>query len=361
MHTSGSFRLRVLGIGLILSVALAVAACGSSSSGGKAAAQSGGGAQHASTKLTMAVGTQADALDFAPLWVAQQKGYFTDEGLDIDFVRLESSTPAMSAVLSGDADVMAGGASPLVTSVSQGQDVQAFGPLSTALPWAMYVRKDVAAERHLDPGAPLEQKIRALKGLRFGASGPGSGFDTGTRYLLQKYGGLDPNQDVQITTLGGAKTAAALERGQIDAAVMSPPVAFQSMATGKIEQYIDLPREVPAFQQQYNQGLVAKKDYIEAHPDVIDAVAKALSRAIDDLNNDTDATEALLRKKVYSSLPPDVWKGSFEAALEAVPKDFSITHEQVTNLLNVGKQVTGKDLALTYGDLVTTKFFKQAG
>ena len=58
-------------------------------------------------KLTIAVGGKA-AFYYLPLTIAEQRGYFKEEGLDVDIVDFAGGSAALRAVVGGSADVVSG-------------------------------------------------------------------------------------------------------------------------------------------------------------------------------------------------------------------------------------------------------------
>jgi NitT/TauT family transport system substrate-binding protein len=166
----------------------------------------------AQSKITIAVGGGA-CLCYLPTVLAKQLGEFDKAGLAVDIVDLKGGSDALRAVLGGSADVVSGYFDHCVNLAAKKQELQAF----------------VVYDRY--PGlvlvvSPLHTgeitSVKDLAGKKVGVSAPGSSTDFFLKYLLKK-NGLDPSSASVIGVGLGATAVAAMEQGQIDAAVMLDP------------------------------------------------------------------------------------------------------------------------------------------
>lgn len=94
---------------VLLSVAMLIAAC----MGPQPAAElSTSGAKSSSgvtaKPLTKVKVLQLPFLSFAPFFIAQEEGYFTEQGIEVEFVKMEDSNEAVPALIQGDLDVLGG-------------------------------------------------------------------------------------------------------------------------------------------------------------------------------------------------------------------------------------------------------------
>ena len=166
----------------------------------------------AQSKVTIAVGG-GGCLCYLPTILAQQLGEYEKAGVNVELVDLKGGSDALKAMLGGSADVVSGYFDHCVNLAAKKQELQAF----------------VVYDRY--PGlvlvvAPAHTKeinsIKDLAGKKVGVSAPGSSTDFFLKYLLKK-NGLDPTSAAVIGVGLGATAVAAMEQGQIDAAVMLDP------------------------------------------------------------------------------------------------------------------------------------------
>ena len=166
----------------------------------------------AQSKITIAVGGGA-CLCYLPTVLAKQLGEFDKAGLKVELVDLKGGSDALKAVLGGSADVVSGYFDHCVNLAAKKQELQAF-VVYDRYPGLVLV---------VSPSHTNEIKsIKDLAGKKVGVSAPGSSTDFFLKYLLKK-NGLDPAGTAVIGVGLGATAVAAMEQGQIDAAVMLDP------------------------------------------------------------------------------------------------------------------------------------------
>jgi NitT/TauT family transport system substrate-binding protein len=166
----------------------------------------------AATKITIAVGGGA-CLCYLPTVLAQQLGEYDKAGVAVELVDLKGGSDALKAVLGGSADVVSGYFDHCVNIAAKKQELQSF-VVYDRYPGLVLV---------VSPGHTSEIKsIRDLAGKKVGVSAPGSSTDFFLKYLLKK-NGVDPASVAVIGVGLGATSVAAMEQGQIDAAVMLDP------------------------------------------------------------------------------------------------------------------------------------------
>jgi len=166
----------------------------------------------AQTKITVAVGGGA-CLCYLPTVLAKQLGEFEKAGLAVELVDLKGGSDALKAVLGGSADVVSGYFDHCVNLAAKKQELQSF-VVYDRYPGLVLV---------VSPSHTNEIKsIKDLAGKKVGVSAPGSSTDFFLKYLLKK-NGLDPTSAAVIGVGLGATAVAAMQQGQIDAAVMLDP------------------------------------------------------------------------------------------------------------------------------------------
>jgi len=166
----------------------------------------------AQSKVTIAVGGGA-CLCYLPTVLAKELGEYDKAGLNVELVDLKGGSDALKAVLGGSADVVSGYFDHCVNLAAKKQEMQAF---------VVYDRYPglvlVVSPKHTGE----IKSIKDLAGKKVGVSAPGSSTDFFLKYLLKK-NGLDPTSASVIGVGLGATAVAAMEQGQIDAAVMLDP------------------------------------------------------------------------------------------------------------------------------------------
>ena len=166
----------------------------------------------AQSKVTIAVGG-GSCLCYLPTVLARQLGEYEKAGLSVELVDLKGGSDALKAVLGGSADVASGYFDHCVNLAAKKQELQSF-VVYDRYPGLVLV---------VSPSHNAEIKsIKDLAGKKVGVSAPGSSTDFFLKFLLKK-NGLDPASASVIGVGLGATAVAAMQQGQIDAAVMLDP------------------------------------------------------------------------------------------------------------------------------------------
>jgi NitT/TauT family transport system substrate-binding protein len=169
-------------------------------------------AVQAQSKITVAVGGGA-CLCYLPTVLARQLGEYDKAGLSVELVDLKGGSDALKAVLGGSADVVSGYFDHCVNLAAKKQELVSF-VVYDRYPGLVLV---------VSPSHTNEIKsIKDLAGKKVGVSAPGSSTDFFLKFLMKK-NGLDPTSAAVIGVGLGATAVAAMEQGQIDAAVMLDP------------------------------------------------------------------------------------------------------------------------------------------
>src|SRR6266511_3379838 len=183
---------------------------------------------------------------------AKEKGYYRDEGLDVDLVVMRD-TLGISALIGGNADFASMSGAGL-TAILGGVPLRfAFSSFYRPMFW-LYAK-------------PEFQDIKALKGKRIGVTGLGSGPDNLLRETLKR-NGLEGGRDAVILALGLPSTvAAALRSGTVDAGTISPPfnftvkdAGFRELVSFLKEDFVELQGSILAHEKllQSDPALVEK-------------------------------------------------------------------------------------------------------
>ena len=223
-------------------------------------------------KITIAVGGKS-LFYYLPLTVAERKGYFKDEGLEVEIPDFAGGAKALQALVGGSADMVSGAYEHTINMVAKKQPIKAVVLQAKYSSIVLLMPKDKAAKYK----GPAD-----LKGLKIGVSAPGSSTNMFVNNILAK-GGLKPS-DVSIVGVGtGSGAFAAIDRGEIDAISNLDPVISQLEATGKFVAVADS-RTEKGMQEIYGGDYHASviyitDEFIKKNPNTVQAVVNAIVRA----------------------------------------------------------------------------------
>ncbi len=167
---------------------------------------------------TVTVGA-ASTISDAPIFIAERKGFFRDEGLDVKVVNFRSASDMVAPLGTGELDAGAGSAgAALYNAVARGIKIKIVADKASSPPGygatKILVRKDL-----IDSGRYREPKD--LKGLRFAMNAPGVS-NTSTLNTLLKSVGL-AYSDVQTVDLPFPDHVIALKNRSVEASASVEP------------------------------------------------------------------------------------------------------------------------------------------
>jgi len=179
--------------------------------------------QPAAAKVTVNYGYSTAGAINAPVYLAEEMGYFADQGIAINYVQFPSASEVIPSVTRGDVDAAAVGLNPATLNALAGN----FGiklVADTGTQFAGFPLNIVVVTNEM---AGTIKGPADLKGHKIALTPPGLG--TASGFLLSKYlaqGNLTVN-DVDIVPLGFSDQVAALTNRSVDAAFMAEPFATQ--------------------------------------------------------------------------------------------------------------------------------------
>ncbi|HZR99028.1 MAG TPA: ABC transporter substrate-binding protein [Chloroflexota bacterium] len=179
-------------------------------------------------RTTVRVGTVPGAISNAGRFVAIERGYFREEGIDFDDVAFDTSAKMLPALAAGQIELGIGGISAgLFNAVAQGIPLRIVLDSTSAYPGdsagGLLVRKEL-----IDSGAVRE--IADLRGRTVAITSKGQGTEIAMSRALAQ-GGLSLG-DVEVAELAYPDMTLALGNGNVDAAISIEPFAVQAVSRG---------------------------------------------------------------------------------------------------------------------------------
>lgn len=234
----------------------------------------------------------------APSYIAYERGYFKDVGLDVSFDFFEAAQPMAIAIASGDTDYA-------MTAISGGLISLADKGVAKVIGGALSEEKGVSGQKILASNAAYEAGLQSpadLDGKTFGMTQAGSSFHyMGSRVAAAENAKLKfkPLQKVGAV-IGAIKT------GQIDAWSIVPHIAKPLADAGAVKIIGEVADYIPDYQVTtvFTSAQIAATENERTR-----AFLAALSRGADDFNaalvdktaeqGEQDAIIALLASHIY--------------------------------------------------------------
>lgn len=218
------------------------------------------------TKITMGVMGSIDAI---PLVIAKEKGYFEEEGIDLDLQIFTAAKDRDAALQAGELDGVL--ADEVAISIYQNSDIDMRITGTTNGSWTLVAGKDSGIKTLAD-----------LKGKKMGIS-ERTMIDYLADYIAVE-NGMNVSDIEKIAIPAMPARLEALKNNQIDAAILPTPFNDTAIADGGVE-----------ITKIYNEDIMISttaflQEVIEKNPEAIKGFYKAYDKAIEYINS-TDISE----------------------------------------------------------------------
>lgn len=241
---------------------------------------------------TVKIGT-TPAVTFVVLYAAEQLGYFKTEGITAQFADFEGGAEVTTAMVGGSIDFAGTYVERVMVLAEKGFGSKNLLAILNRNPIFLVLRKDLPAT-----------DVKGLKGTKLGMTRAGSATDLALRALLRD-SGLEPDRDVAVIAVGSsASAAAALRAGQIDGFMGGEPGGAVIVHQLKIGRYFIEPLrdQGPKFLSYMTfPTLQASDRYIQANPQTVERVVRAVAKTQKRLREDPEAG-VRVAQKIFSTL-----------------------------------------------------------
>lgn len=218
--------------------------------------------------------TNPAALPYLPLLVAQSKGFFSQQGLDLQISEQQSATRVIAAVGNGGADFACGWLENVLGVPGRALGLQSFVLLGTAPMMALGVPLRTAATL----GGLAE-----LRGKKIGVVAHNSPTHTVALAALRR-AGLRASEVGFVSVGSPASAQAALRSGQIDALMHMDPLMLQLEQRGEVQILADLRSPPAAFDvlgtHLPSSCVAAPQEFLQKYPGTAQACSDALVQAL---------------------------------------------------------------------------------
>ena len=221
------------------------------------------------------------ALHELPLLVASERGLFDAEGLKVSHVFMTGGNEAAAALIAGNIDVLNASFTHPVNLRSKNIPVRFLSAIMSVRDWGVIVYQRHAALKGLQD----------LKGMKISVPRRGSDGDGVLRYAL-KSAGLDPETDVQLIQIGAFQNhLVALEKGDIDAAMVGEPFLTIGVRDGKGKALFDMLKGDGSdiMRQRVFTSMVVTESFLKDRSDIAQRMVRATTKATALLYSDPNA------------------------------------------------------------------------
>ena len=248
-----------------------------------------------------------NSMGYLPLFVAVHRGFFKDEGLDIELPRL---IPAMAqnALLAGEVQYH-GLADSGLRLAARGLPIKAIFYGADRPMYYLVAQKEI-------------RSVGELRGKRIGVSQFGGTSDLSARLALKHFG-VEPEKDALLIQIGAEGTRmAALRAGSVSAIIVPVPAVAILKREGFNE--VSFVGDVVEFA---SNGYSTTDQRIKEHPQEVKKVVRALYRGLRYAKENPAGTIGVIQKEW--KVDSEIAKGSYQAIVKALNEDGIIGEKQL--------------------------------
>ena len=284
----------------------------------------------------------AHTIFYAPQYVAIEKGYFEEYGIDINLILTAGADKVTAAVLSKDADIGFCGSEATIYVYNNGEKDY----LKT---FAQLTQKDgafIVSRKKMD-----NFKLDDLKGKTI-IGGRAGGMPEMVFEWVLKENGIDPEKDLNIdTSVAFPAMSGAFIGGNSDFVTLFEPNALEVEQQGYgyvVESVGALGGNVPY------TSYSARKSYINNNKELINNFTKAIQKGLDYVHSHSDREVA----KTILNQFPDTSLNDLEEVIkryrkiEAWPKNTNFSEESFNHLQDIMQNSNQLDKKVPFKDLM---------
>ena len=313
------------------------------------------GDAQAPKKVKMTIPVVAHSM--TPVYIAQGKGFFAEEKLDLDITSTGGGGPDIRALIAGDVEFSFTTGDNVILAHQEGKKLLMVmsGLNRVFINWAMH--KDTAKAKGISESMPLAEKLKTLKGLTVGVTNPGALTAHLAAFVIRK-AGYSPQQDVEIIPIGAGPTwLAALENRKVDVALTAPPVPETAISRGFAIMFINNAKgEDPSIPEFLMENLIARPETVAKEPDLVRKMVRALTRANRWALQSTPEQVADALKTFMAKTDPELLLAGVKSVLPALSRDGRTSERSVQITQDILEQAGILKRRVPYSEIVTNEF-----
>lgn len=286
----------------------------------------------------------ASSAQALPLFLAINKGYFSQTGLEVEPVKFEAPNQIIDALISGNVDFGSPSTAMGITAISQAKNPNTLkifalngGTEPNNIDNVLLVKNDSAIS-----------KINDLQGKKLGIL-PGIQFRTIAQHILTTEG-LAMDKDVTIVELAIPLQLQALMTGQVDAVLTLEPVKTIGKSQNVVKDLVLAPMDKYIADPWYGGGGVVSVKFAQANPNATKKIISVFNKATKEINSNPDAARQYLKSytplndEQIKVMPLPIWKmytDFTESDISALQKFFDIfaQYKVIDNKVDARKMI----------------------
>lgn len=210
-----------------------------------------------------------------PIFIAQKKNFFADNGVTLDLIAAPSSAAVIQQLTAGSVNIGSGGLADPLRAIDKGAPITLLRVETQVPPYTVYGKKQYTSLKD------LKGKLISIGGVK----------DI-TRIYLERMmapNGVKPNEYDLVFAGTAAARFSALVSGAVDATILVPPFSFQAEDAGfsNLGALSDYVKDMPF------TGYAVNLAWAKAHKPALIGFLKGVAKGIDFFNDPANRQEAI--------------------------------------------------------------------
>ena len=278
------------------------------------------------------------AAPFVPLAIADKRGFFQEEGLQGEFIRINPAI-AFQALVGGEIDyytVLGPGVAAAIRGIPV-KLVAAYVPIS---PTALIARPEI-------------KSVYELKDKTIGINAYGGALEAMGR-LIVKHFGIDPDKEVKFLATGPVDSRfGAMKQGLTLATLGSPPIDFLGKKLG----FVVLTRAHELFGFPLS-GLIASAKKLKERPEEIKRVIKAGIKANRYIRQNRDGTLPVMTD--WLKIDKEMAAATYDSTVKTFSEDLGLPEAGLRLLIDEAKRVAKVTREVSLSDVAELSILREA-
>src|SRR5436309_13469407 len=220
----------------------------------------------------------------APIYVAYEKGFFREEGLEPELVKCNWAT-YKDALALGSYDITHHLVMYFLKPIEQGLDVRFLAGIHRG---CLRVQAGEKTNIHT---------IEDLKGKRIGVPGMGTPPFVFANRVFGTHG-IDSGKDITWKVFPAGELGLAIDKGEVDAVCNAEPIGSLLLAQGKVRNIADQMTDAP-YKDEYCCEVIANGKWVDATPDTAARATRALLKGAKWVETNPKAAAVMAVEKKY--------------------------------------------------------------
>jgi NitT/TauT family transport system substrate-binding protein len=200
--------------------------------------------------------------EFSQTYIAQKKGFFAKNGLDVELIYFQGGSQVIQAMLGGDLPLTVTAGPEGVIAKLQGADIALLAANNPTMHFSLFVNPEI-------------KKAEELRGKTAGISRFGSSSDFSIRYILKSLGLAD--RDVTIVQIGdNPSRLAALKSNAIQASVFTTPNTVRAKKAG----FVSMVDAYKLGLKFHGSGIAANGAFLRDHRPIVEQFLKGFLEGV---------------------------------------------------------------------------------